>query len=42
MTDQEVFYRKKILEEVEELIESCPETNAYGVYLFMKENIRND
>lgn len=42
MTDQEVFYRKKILEEVEELIESCPETNAYGVYLFMKENIKND
>lgn len=42
MTPQENYYRQLILKEVEWLIESCPEVNAHGVYLFIKNRISND
>lgn len=42
MQPQERFYRQKIINEVEWLLENCPEINAVGILLSMKERLLSD
>ena len=38
----ENHWRKKIAEEVKQLIDSNHEINAYGVYLYIKSKVKDD
>jgi hypothetical protein len=38
----EKHWRKKIAEEVKQLIERDHEINAYGVYIFIRDSARDD
>ena len=42
MQPQEKSYRENIIKEIESLIDDCPEVNAQGVLLFMREKVDSD